>query len=113
MEQLHHGLIVEKVVRRSGMSLSHLARLLNVNRRSIYNWFNQQRLSIDLILSIEKAIGYDFSNEIPEYSKYRVSIMKPVEDNQSEVWKMKYVDLLEKYNELLISHRHLTLEDVA
>lgn len=115
MEQAHHGLIVEKVVRRSGMSISHLARVLKVNRRSVYNWFNHPKLSIDLIMSIEKALGYDFSNDIPEYSQFRIGRAASSDEDipQAETWKRKYIDLLEKYNQLLLSHRNMALEDVA
>ena len=114
MEQVHHSLIVEKAVRRSGMSISEIGRLLNVNRRSIYNYFNQQRLSIDIIANFERALNYDFSEDIPEYSKYKLR-QEPVarEFGEVNVWKLKYLELLEKYNDILLKQLNHDIADVA
>ena len=114
MDQVHHGLIVEKVVRRSGFSISEIARSINVNRRSIYNYFGQERLSIDIIAAFETALNHDFSQDIPEYSKYKLNKM-PVgkEFGEAEIWKKKYLYLLEKYNDLLLKQHKAALEDVA
>ncbi|MDB5019809.1 MAG: hypothetical protein JWQ28_936, partial [Pedobacter sp.] len=40
----HYGQILERAIRRNGNSISDVARLLNINRRSVYNWFNQAQL---------------------------------------------------------------------
>src|ERR1700754_1762845 len=60
------GRIVERVVRRDRMGISELARRLKVSRRTIYNWFEMERLSIDIISKIGFVIGHDFSDEFPE-----------------------------------------------
>lgn len=114
MEHVSHGLIVEKAVRRSGLSISEIGRLLKVNRRSIYNYFNQQRLSIDIIASFERVLNYDFSQEIPEYSKYKLK-QAPVSKEFGEVnaWKLKYLELLEKYNDILLKQLNNNMADVA
>ena len=100
----HHGQLVEKVVRRSGMSLSELARKTNVNRRSLYNWFQQKRLHADTILKIGTALNYDFSEDFPEYSLISRSIpyAMPAESTDA-FWMNKYIELAEKYNDLLSS----------
>jgi transcriptional regulator with XRE-family HTH domain len=115
---LHYGQIVEKRVRRSGISITELARNTNVNRRSVYNWFNQKRLSANIIHRIGCAINYDFTTDFPqlfsaggfkfnrfnpdalmEEEKYPIPEPKDNEGN----WKDKYVNLLEDYNSLLQS----------
>lgn len=100
--QAHNGEIVEKIVRRSGMSLSEVARKAKVNRRSIYNWFQQPRLNVEIIKKIGCILNHDFSSEFPEYSLLKRSHeydAKPEPD--LSYWKNKYIDLLEKYNKLL------------
>lgn len=107
----HYGEIVEKVVRREGHSLTDIAKMMGVNRRSIYNWFLQQRLKPDTILRIGRAIKHDFSTEFPgmfvsDDFKVEAKIVSPPNlDNGPEVntWMEKYIDLLERYNLLLTS----------
>ena len=111
--ELHTGAIVERVVRRSGVSITELARRTNVNRRSVYNWFNQKILKLDVICKIGNVLGHDFSLEFPNYfpnSENNPSVKKSInvaidEANSSEsvyYWMNKYIGLLEKYNELLV-----------
>jgi transcriptional regulator with XRE-family HTH domain len=109
----HYGQIIEKVIRRDGYSISELAKLMDVNRRSVYNWFCKKRLKSDIIFRIGEVLSYDFSNEFPELFKdgefsflyNNVTILKEetevVAENLEDHWKDKYIILLEKYNELL------------
>lgn len=110
---LHHGQIIEKVVRRNGHSISDVARLTNVNRRSVYNWFNQQQLKPEIIYRIGCVIHHDFSIEFPNlfiseefergFRKTSFLFHTPEETdvNNKDNWKDKYIDLLERYNALL------------
>lgn len=109
----HDGAIVEKVVRRSGLSITELARRCNVNRRSVYNWFNQKTLKLDVIIKIGGVLEHDFSQEFPEsFDKKEFAGIKHISDpdeqeeeqpdqNNIHYWMSKYIVLLEKYNELL------------
>ena len=63
-------------------------------------------LSIDYILEIGKIIHYDFSEDLKDLKKFKESaehfgINSNSED--TEYWKNKYLNLLEKYNLLLES----------
>jgi hypothetical protein len=102
---LHQGEILEKVIRRTGPSLTDLSKLMNVNRRSIYNWFLQQRLKPEIIIKIGRAIGHDFSVEFPGlFVSDDFKVDAPTEsksENNLDVWKEKYIDLLERYNFIL------------
>lgn len=102
------GAIVEKIVRRSGISIAELARRINVDRRSIYYWFKQESLNADIIYKVGRALDYDFSTEFPNLIKNHTvdshfSINGSADDAESvQYWKHKYIALLEKYNELLV-----------
>ncbi|QJD94420.1 helix-turn-helix transcriptional regulator [Mucilaginibacter robiniae] len=113
----HYGQIVERIIRRNGYSISELARLMNVNRRSVYNWFNQKRLKSDIIYRISTVLNYDFSVEFPELFtsedfhknnnevKSQKNDVESSEDQSSQIkWKDKYITLLERYNELLANN---------
>jgi hypothetical protein len=104
----HYGQIIEKVIRRNGHSISEVALITGVNRRSVYNWFNQRHLKADIIIRIGKAIHYDFSTLIPELdltTRDFITLAPKLrgEDEQVTVWKDKYISLLERYNELLLA----------
>lgn len=107
---IHHGKIIEKVIRRNGHSITDIARLARVNRRSVYNWFDQKNLRPNIILSIGSAINYDFSQDIPDLPEEN-----PLSDQQAEdnVWKEKYIRLLEKHNELLQQRLESNLRSVV
>ncbi|RYY35602.1 MAG: XRE family transcriptional regulator [Sphingobacteriaceae bacterium] len=104
----HYGQIVELIIRKKGYSISELARLTSVNRRSVYNWFNQKYLKPEIIYRIGCILDHDFSQEFPELftkddfeapSKAVASVVN--EPSSPVVWKDKYIELLERYNNLL------------
>ena len=110
--ELNAGQIVERVVRRNKVSISELARRLQVNRRSVYNWFDQKTLKIDIICKIGHVLNHDFSVDFPEAFGERgfaamENLIESVSDsehkhpNSVHYWMVKYISLLEKYNELL------------
>jgi len=103
----HHGKTIEKIIRRNGHSISKLAETIGVNRRSVYYWFNQRQLKPDLIIRIGKALDYDLSLVLtgvglkPEDFTNVCSGSHQSEDTCD--WKDKYIELLERYNELLLT----------
>jgi transcriptional regulator with XRE-family HTH domain len=113
MMDKHYGEIIERTIRRNGYSISELARLTKVNRRSIYNWFNQPKFKPDIIFKIGCALKHDFSNEFPELfsaedfqqafanSKLINTEILAEEIEKINYWKDKYINLLEEYNQML------------
>lgn len=111
----HYGEIVELTIRKSGYSITELARLTNVNRRTVYNWFIQKNLPVQIIYRIGVVLRHDFSKEFPElFSKEdfdeidmrsRNNIMKFVTTDESTetLWKDRYTTLLDSYNKFLYS----------
>ncbi|WP_134092140.1 helix-turn-helix transcriptional regulator [Olivibacter sp. XZL3] len=112
----HYGHIIERIIRRNGYSISELARLTNVNRRSIYNWFNQKSLKPEIIFRIGCALKHDFSEEFPELfteDEFQKVIAPEkttpdetpaaTSEGTSNYWKDKYIKILEEYNRLLVN----------
>ncbi|MFC6101863.1 helix-turn-helix domain-containing protein [Olivibacter domesticus] len=109
----HYGEIIERTIRRNGYSISELARLMKVNRRSIYNWFNQPKFKPDIIFKIGCALKHDFSNEFPElfsseefqnaFSNHKLLNSELLFEERQKInyWKDKYINLLEEYNQIL------------
>jgi len=108
----HYGQIVELTIRKQRFSISELARLANINRKCVYNWFNQKYLKPEIIHRIGGFIKHDFSVEFPELftsedflptEQLKIGFSQGFNEPESErVWKDRYIDLLEKYNQLLL-----------
>jgi hypothetical protein len=108
----HQGQIVEYLVRKNGYNISSLAKALDVNRRSMYNWFNQKELKWDVIRRIGLVIRHDFSKEFPLLFTSEdfkgIYALRSFESNYDKIdaddhWKGKYLKLLEKYNTELLN----------
>ena len=102
----HRGEIIKAAVYRSGFPITELAKRLGKCRRWIYLMFENNSVSLDLVLQIGKIIHYDFASDIkelginPKTSDH--SILKIENEQESvEYWKNKYLKLLEEYNDLL------------
>jgi transcriptional regulator with XRE-family HTH domain len=115
--ELHHGQTIERIIRRNGFSITELARLTNVNRRSVYNWFNQRHLKPEIIYRIGAVINHDLSTVFPSLYQYdeftqqqdfssntneEVAAQEP--SMEGNIWKDKYIELLERHNQLLLAH---------
>lgn len=94
----HRGEIIKKAIYQSGYPITELAKRLSKSRRWVYLLFENNNVSLDLVLKIGSIIHYDFSNEINELKSN--SFVTEKEEN-TEYWKNKYLKLLEEYNELL------------
>ena len=107
----HYGQIVEYIVRKNGYSITDLATGLNVNRRTIYNYFQNKTVKYDVIYKIGLIVRHDFSKDFPElFTSDQFDINqrpRPMIDSVSNVtagdsyWQDKYIQLLETYNTAL------------
>lgn len=108
----HRGEIVAEAIRESGYSITALAEKLGRSRRWMYQAFENPQLSLDMVLEIGKIIHVDFTDRIKSLKSYSEAAgtavwsepQKMYETQKVEVekWKNKYLELLEKYNELLL-----------
>ena len=110
--KVHMGEVLERIVRRDRMGISELARRLNVSRRTMYNWFETERIGIEVIRRIGLIIGHDFSIEFPDEFAKRSDFAdgesfvdaSGASDQSATVvyyWMDKYIKLLEKFNSVL------------
>lgn len=99
----HRGEIVEQAVRQSGLSLTKLATRIGKSRKWIYDSFQNPNLSIEYIIAIGKIIYHNFSLEINELKNKNFSQQgtENTNDSSDNFWKDKYIELLEKHNQLL------------
>lgn len=108
----HRGEIVEKAVRESGYSITKLAKLLRKSRRWMYLAFQNRNLPVETVVQIGHFIHHDFSQQIKDVAQYRMNKSAQVLNERGELlinpadeaehWKNKYLELLEKYNQLLL-----------
>ena len=95
----HRGEILEQAIRGSNMSLSMISKKLHKSRQYLYNLFDNPNIQTDTLLEIGNIIHYDFSKEIQELN--RINNQSIEVDNSVNYWKDRYLELLEKYNQLL------------
>ncbi|WP_439697785.1 helix-turn-helix domain-containing protein [Mucilaginibacter sp. AW1-7] len=111
-EDSHYGHAVERFERKDHMGISEIARKLNVSRRTLYDWFETKRFSLDITCQIGFVIDHDFSNDFPDAFARRINSLNA--DNGFErllgkgqprdatyYWMDKYITLPEKFNEVL------------
>lgn len=113
MEIVNAGEIVELAVRRQNVNISELSRQMHVNRRTLYNWFQQKELEMDVIVRIGSIINYDFSGDFHNDHKicrYDFSTAQQLEisfntgkhsPDSTYYWMEKYSELLRDYKKLL------------
>ena len=105
----HRGQTVEKIVRKSGYSLTKLAEKLYISRNTLYNRFDNANLPYRFIIEVGNVIHYDFTLDFPEIKKdpnlaSENSLFNSAkEDKAANLWRVegKYAYLLEKYTKLL------------
>lgn len=112
VEVKHRGEIVEKAVRETGYSITRLAAKLGKSRRWMYYAFENPALSLDTIYEIGSIIRYDFAHDLNQLRKSINAVgeaEEPVaqysEKNTAEYWKDRYLNILEKYNDLLANQK--------
>jgi transcriptional regulator with XRE-family HTH domain len=103
----HRGQIIEKIIRRSGYSITRLAKKLGISRNTLYNRFENANLGYRFIMEVGNVIHYDFTIDFPEMKEEIESMGEPpirsLDRETAELWKAesKYILLLEKYTKLL------------
>lgn len=105
----HDGNVLRKLIGDVGVPISRIAKELDVDRSTIYRMFDKADISIEFLLKIGKVINKDMSIFFPEIiqtiqeSTIDYSSLKSYSEllDESNYWKDKYIDVLEKYNNLL------------
>lgn len=99
---------MKKAVIESGIKVTHLAKAIHKDPKTIYNWYQLRNVPLDNLLEIGKFIKHDFADDIPEMRNFLL------EKSQVEVdYKQKYIDLLEEHNILLKAKHEELLQKLA
>ena len=63
-DEIHIGKKIQYIFSQSGLTVSQFARMLEVNRTSIYKIFESKTIDIDLLCKISDELHYDFLSEV-------------------------------------------------
>ena len=91
----HRGKILEKRVRKLDCQITALAKILDINKNTLYKRFAKKNLSYEFIFQVGEIIGHDFYEDFPELKdipKLKNKTTSPVEE--------AYIHLLKQYKSL-------------
>jgi len=83
--QKNRGAILEYIIRRENISINDLSLKLNVTRKTIYNWFDNEDLSYDIIAEISRCINFDLMAVFPELHAENSPRIYLVEDTDMDI----------------------------
>jgi hypothetical protein len=113
----HRGEVLQIAVKKTRTKITQLVKRMGISRGTFYNHRDDPNLSFEDLERYGKVMGYDFTNDFPEMQKYVVE--EPVAPygepktfdeaikqrdywrNQTDIFKNKYLESLEKYNRLI------------
>jgi AcrR family transcriptional regulator len=120
----HQGEILQEAIKNSGISITRIVEELGITRPTIYRKFKDDTLDVNLVKSIGQIIGHDFSQDFTIAQQSSLPFVTPlprasvtnsvtprVTPSQSGdldptrqllALQIKYIALLEAYNELLL-----------
>lgn len=108
--KLNRGQILAAVVEATGLNKEEIAKKAGYSRASYYKHIENPDLPYHILILYGRVIRHDFTQEFPEMPKYTLEdpeaqygTPKTIEEAVSiiESWKNKYIELLEKYNQLI------------
>ena len=67
--QIHHGRVLEQIIKTEGLRKGHLAMKLGVHPNTVTNYVQSEYIPTDKLLSIAKALKMDFTKHFPHLQK--------------------------------------------
>ena len=120
----HQGEILQEAIKNSGISITRIVEELGITRPTIYRKFKDETIDYSFVKRVGEIINHDFSNEftvvqqsvlpfVTNPSKLPVTNAvtprvtqtlntDPDHSKQLLALQIKYIALLEAYNELLL-----------
>jgi len=108
---MHIGQHVEDAVRKSGFSLTVVAKRLGISRRTLYQWFTYPDLSSAKVYRVGNVINHDFTTEIEDMAtiasenEYHYNSGMPPDYKKILLERDKYLrmyhELVDKHNEAM------------
>jgi hypothetical protein len=111
---LHHGQLLEEAVKACRLKKEEVAAKAGYQRASYYKHIKEPDLPYHILAAYGKAIKYDFTELLPEMPKYIIEepegtytsqLSQEEARKQIDYWRSKYIDLLEKFNKLVMETR--------
>ncbi len=105
-QNIHRGKILQEAVEATGLNKNIIAQKAGYKRVTYYLHIKQKDLSLNILQKYSKAMGHDFSEEIPDikpllmeepettYFTKPKNLQQAIE--QIDYWKNRYLSLLEK-----------------
>ncbi len=107
----HKGEILKNAVLKRVNNITALAKQVGYDRASLYRHFADDNLDDGIILKYAQALKYNFNYEFPELTQFTNVLQEPITEykpmtvsealKESDYWRGKYIDLLEKHNQML------------
>ncbi|WP_216679271.1 helix-turn-helix domain-containing protein [Hymenobacter siberiensis] len=120
----HQGEILQDAIKNSGISITRIVEELGITRPTIYRKFKDETVDYSFVKKVGDIINYDFSAEFTVLQQADSSVVTPVakavvtntvtprmiqtlntdpdHSKQLLALQIKYIALLEAYNELLL-----------
>jgi hypothetical protein len=108
--KLNRGQVLAAAVDATGLNKEEVATKAGYSRSAYYKHISNPHLEYHILMAYGKAIRHDFTEEFPEMPKYLLEepdeiYGKPKSLDEAihllDQWKNKYLDLLEKYKQLI------------
>ncbi len=95
----HRGELFQKAVAKTQISVTRVAKMLEVSPRQIYKLYEKEKISNEDLVKYGKILGYDFSKDLPELVDFMV-LRDPQEVYLTNAqYRDKYFNLMEEYIE--------------
>jgi hypothetical protein len=101
MDKVHMGRLLERAIRKKGLNISEVAVALNINRRTLYNWFKQDVLDEHKLKKVTEVIKDGLLLYTTKQTELRITTSEPLTDNDELYWHEKYTELLDRYSRLI------------
>ena len=109
-ENIHRGKILQAAVEQSDKSIDHITSRAGYSRGAYYTHIKRADLSDKILQKYAKVLHYDFSADIPEFSRSIIEeaetpyLTKPetIQEAiaQRDYYIKKYIELLDEYRKL-------------
>jgi hypothetical protein len=102
----HRGLYIKEIVKKSGLDVNEVIERIGISRSTLFKWYLKSDLDNVKMFRVAKAINHDIAIDFPEIDflnkkRQTTNDVVEVQDN----FKVKYYELLEKYNVVLEENR--------
>jgi len=108
--QIHRGQLLKSIIHKRNISIFDLSKTLAYSIDAIHHHIEMETLDFKLLSAYGDVLDYDFSVDFPEMAVNVIADDHIQHEDFSyeellrdrDHWKMKYIELLEKHNDLLV-----------